>query len=381
MYFQIQCILFLEMSSDDNDDNGIVLDNGCGNIKAGFASEAAPRCSIPNIIGSPISGSDSFVGDKAQNKRDVLKISCPMSRGIIQHWDDMERIWNHVFDTELHSSPNGRPVFISETPLNPKANREGIAKIMFEHFNVSSLYIAPDPVLSMYAHGSISGLVYTSGDAVTSLYPIYEGFPIPNHVKRIEFGGLDITESVSKSLCEKGYNNVSACVNDMFTVRDIKERLCYVPLDYEHERKKLRETAKTYTLPDGQSISLDEARFQCVEPMFQPSAFGLEHEGQAALIRKVIMDSDIDLRKSLCDSIILSGGNTKFPGFAERVKHELSEVLPTSLGIKVRAPQERSSSVWIGMSIVATMSNYKGMWISKQSYDENGPSVIHRNSI
>ncbi|XP_045215410.2 uncharacterized protein LOC123565617 [Mercenaria mercenaria] len=370
------------MSSGDEEDTGIVIDNGCGKIKAGFAGDDAPRCVIPNIVGSLESNTDYFIGDAAQSKRDVLTIKCPMSRGIIQNWDDMETIWNYIFHNQLHCSPAGKPVFVSEVPLNPGSNREGIAQIMFEKFNFSSLYTAPDPVFSMYAHGSVSGLVFSSGDAVTSVYSIFEGFPVPESVKRIDFGGLDVTELVSTCLSERGYHSLSPCAKDVFTVKDIKEKLCYVSKDYEKEKSKtVEEIAETYKLPDGQTVTLDEARFKCVEPMFQPSLFGLEHEAPATLIRKVIMNGDIDLRKSLCENIVLSGGNTKFPGFVERLKHELDVILPKSLNVNVRAPPERINTVWIGMSILASMSNYKAMWITKREYEENGPNIIHRNSV
>lgn len=359
---------------------GIVIDNGSSQIKAGFAGDDQPNCVIPNISGSSASGNDHYVGNDAQNKRDILNISCPVYRGIIEKWDEMEKIWHHIFVKELHCTAAGNPVFISESPLSPKSTREGTAKLMFEKFNVSSLYISPDPVLSMYAQGAVSGLVFSSGHGVTSVYPIYEGYPIPEGIRRIDYGGLDITELVSKSLSTTGDKSVG---EDIFIAKDIKESLCFVSVDYKKDTmKKTEEVADTYKLPDGRIISLDKARFECTEPFFQPSNFGLEHSGPSALFRKVIMELDVDVRKSLCDNIVLAGGNTKFPGFIERLDNELKECMPKSLPFSIRGQAvDRTNTVWIGMSMVACMSNYKAKWISKQEYEEHGPSVIHKNCV
>ena len=110
----------------------LVVDNGSGVVKAGFSGEDAPRAIFPSIIGRPkniavlvgVECKDEYIGDEAQQKRGILKISYPIEHGIVKYWDDMEKIWNHTFYDELRVSPDEHPVLLTETCHNPKVNRE-----------------------------------------------------------------------------------------------------------------------------------------------------------------------------------------------------------------------------------------------------------------
>jgi actin-related protein len=75
---------------------------------------------------------------------------------------------------------------------------------------------------------------------------------------------------------------------------------------------------------------------------------------------------------------VLSGGTTMYPGIADRMQKEITALAPSTMKIKIIAPPERKSSVWIGGSILASLSTFQQMWISKQEYDESGPSIVHR---
>ena len=93
---------------------------------------------------------------------------------------------------------------MTDTPLNPKANREKMAQLMFESFNVPAFYVAIQPVLSLYASGNTTGVVLDSGDSLSHTVPIYEGFALPHAIHRLDFAGRDITESLISSLMERG---------------------------------------------------------------------------------------------------------------------------------------------------------------------------------
>ena len=126
-----------------------------------------------------------FDNDKARRKRGVLTLRHPISRGVVANWDDMERIWHHVFYDELRVAPDEHPVLLTEPPLSPKASRERMAQIMFEVFSVPAMYVAIQAVLSLYASGRTTGIVVDSGDGVSHTVPIYEvtdgtGTPDPN---------------------------------------------------------------------------------------------------------------------------------------------------------------------------------------------------------
>ena len=374
-----------------DDQTTCVIDNGSGVVKAGFSGEDAPRAIFPSIVGRPknqsvivgVDAKDEYIGDEAQQKRGVLKITYPVGHGIVQDWDDMEKIWNHTFYVELRVAPDEHPVLLTEAPLNPKVNREKMTQIMFETFNVPCLYVAIQAVLSLYSAGRTTGIVCDSGDGVTHTVPIYEGFSIPHAVSRIQLAGRDLTGFMAKLLTERGYNFTSSA--EMEIVRDIKEKTSFVAVDYEASLKQAQDSSSlemNYELPDGKVITIGSERFRCPEYLFKPLEMnGKELDSIQDLTYKSIQECDVDVRRELYQNIILSGGTTMFDGIGERLLKEIENRAPKSINVKVIASPDRRYAVWRGGSTLTSLSTFASMWITKEDYDEHGASIVHRKCI
>nr|VZI42933.1 unnamed protein product [Spirometra erinaceieuropaei] len=375
----------------DNEMIPVVIDNGSGLSKAGFAGEDEPRSVISSVLGYPryppvIAGMGEkvkYIGEEAQTKRGVLNLRYPIENGFVVNWDDMETLWHQLFYNELRVAPEEHPVLLTDPPLNPKSNREKMAIIMFENFQTPGMYVSLQPVLSLYATGRMSGLIVDSGDGVTHAIPIFEGYAVRAAVRRMDLAGRKLTEHLMTLLGERGYSFKTTSEREV--VREIKESLAYVAVDFDEEIVRAATTSaveKHYILPDGQTITVGNERFRCPEALLKPAHIGMEGPGICEIAFTALRATDRSIHTELYQNIVLSGGSTMFPGLPERMVKEIRSIMPSKTKkVRVVAKPERKFSVWIGGSILSSLSSFGKMWITKEDYEEVGPDIVHRKCL
>lgn len=371
----------------------IVIDNGTATIKAGFAGGSKPKVTIGNKVGrakhmrimpggalEQEGPSSLYVGRKLDEHRGAFRLEYPMDKGCVSDgsWDAMERVWEHVYSKEnLNAKVDEHPVLMTEAPLNPRQNREKASEIFFETFRAPAMFFSPQAVLSLYASGRTTGVVIDVGEGLTHVVPVYEGFALPHSVMRSDVAGRDVTNHLQLLLRRSGLTFTTTSESDL--VKSMKEESCYVAFNPTKEEDTIK-PAK-YQLPDGRAVELGSERFRAPEVLFRPDSIGSEESSVSDALVDSVMKSDIDLRHTLFEQVVLAGGSTLFPGFGDRFLHEVRQKAPERTRIRISAPPDRIDSAWSGGSILASLSTFKNMWVSKGDYDEHGANIVHRRSL
>ena len=366
----------------------LVFDNGSGLFKAGFAGRNHPHCIFPSLVGRPGLHAheglrDHYVGDEAQNKRDILSLKYPIECGVITDWDGMEKIWSHTFYNKLQVKPEENAVVLCDSGISPSAHKKQMAEIMFETFNTTGIFIAPQNTLQFATvchKNRLTGLILGLGFGVSSALPIYCLNSLPHACVQLHLAGRDLTDHMANLLQKKGF--LFSTSDKGTIVRDIKEKMCHVSLDFHEEisNAKRATNSKSYTLPNGRIISLDTECFVCPEALFQPSLVGLDSPGIHHICYDSIMKSDKDLHTDLFANIMLAGGSSLFPGLAARMKKELTALAPSE-NVNVTVAEHGIESTWVGGSIAASSNWFLQNVITKWEYEESGPSIIRCKCI
>jgi len=382
---------FVVMAEIDNDEvQWLVVDKGSSVIKAGFSGHDSPLSVFHSVVcGRQLTPSPAvmavnnrhYAGDEARSSAGMFELEYPIKNGIVQNWDYMERIYKQIFVNDLRVESKDRPILLSDPCFNPKQDREKHTQMLFESFQSPAVALHNEGLLGWYASGRNSGIALCCGDGVLQIVPIIDGYSHYPSIRRYNFGGRDLTKYLARLLTRRGHYFYTS--SDMDTVREIKERLCYVAEDYPAELEKAQQSSSldgTFELPCGQELTISEERFQCAEALFNPSLIDVHMAGVHELLWDAISDCEIHHRTLLLSNIVLVGGCTMLPGFPERLKKELEKKVADRANVHVRvvSPPERRYSVWIGGSILSSLSSFKSL-VSKDEYEEWGPSIIHKH--
>jgi len=297
----------------------------------------------------------------------------------------MKVLWDYTFYDRLKIKPEEHKILLTEPPANPIENRKKMYEHMFDVYGFDGAMVAIQAVLVLYAQGLLTGVVLDSGDGVSHVIPVFEGYGLPNIIQRLNVAGRHVTRQLISLLQLRGYNlNRSA---DFDTARQIKERLCYVGYDLEIERKLALETCtlvQPFQLPDGRIIKVGRERFEAAEVLFDPAKAGQEGKGIADLLFTSIQKADMDLRSEFFKHIVLSGGTTMFAGLPSRLEKDVKDLWIQQVAkgdksrlnkfkLRIEDPPRRKNMVFLGGSVLADiMKDQDQFWLSKKTWKDEG---------
>ena len=380
-------------NKSENSHIPIIIDLGSGQIKAGFSGQEFPKKIFNNYIGEPKYKklfkninkdkikSEQFIGSQCDKCLNILKLRYPINHGKFTNSEDIFPIFNYIFSSLKIPSEEIQyhPILIAEPLQNPIQNRENISQILFEKFSTQKIFFASQPILSLFSTSNTTGVALESGEGVTQSCVIYEGYAIPNSFERYDYGGREVSNYLGEILKKMGYFFETSAEKQI--IKEIKEKYCWaIPSNVPEIEKKFNEL-ENHFLPDGNVIKLGIERIYPAEILYKPDIIGLECPGFHEMIFNSMNNVDIELRKTLCENILLSGGNTAIKGTQNKVFSEINNLINQNVKIKIHSPKNPQLLCWIGGSIVTELEIFKKMWISKKDYEEKGEKILHEQTI
>ncbi|KAL5100930.1 hypothetical protein RYX36_005257 [Vicia faba] len=377
----------------------VVVDNGGGLIKAGFGGEREPSAIVPNCLHKPVA-SKKWVHPNPLNtpgsaEEDLTSASVrrPMDRGYLINPDLQREIWSHLFTSILRINPSESSLLLTEPLFSLPSIQHSLDELVFEDFNFTSLYVADSPSLvhlyetSRSPTGLLSkaqcSLVVDCGFSFTHASPVFQNLTLNYAVKRIDLGGKALTNYLKELISFRSVN----VMDETFIIDHVKENLCFVSLDLPTHLNIATKTGNhnlfrsTYVLPDGvthtkgfvkyppqpntylpeakdqilpqqhhnnthkldltkNEFDLTNERFLVPEMIFRPADLGMNQAGLPDCIVRAVNACHPHLHPVLYESIILTGGSTLFPHFAERLEKELRPLVPDDYDVRITTQEE-----------------------------------------
>ncbi|CEF96625.1 Actin-related protein 3 (Arp3) [Ostreococcus tauri] len=399
----------------------VVIDNGTGWTKMGFARNVRPSHVIPTCVaanGATTSGKmmddlDVAIGREAMALSASREVRWPIRHGTVENWEDMERFWQASVCRYLRCDPEDHYFLLTEPPLNPPENREYTAEIFFESFNVPGLYIGVQAALALAASiaskkqsqyaSALTGTVIDIGDGVTHIIPVSDGYVLGSSIKSVPLAGRDLTTFVQYLMRERGEKIPPE--DAMEVARKVKEDHCYVCKDMvkeflAHERKPGEHVVQINGTrgKTGEKWSADVGyeRFLAPEVFFNPEIYSSDYiTPLPELVHQAIASSPIDTRRNLYGNIVLSGGSTMFKGFGKRIKRDVKRLVDERIAattkggtltskevdVEVVTHNFQRTAVWFGGSVLASTPGFYSSCVSKADYEEHGANIVRQNPV
>lgn len=381
----------MQNDEDYEEENAnVVIDLGSGVVKAGFGGDDRPQAIFDNIIGKPkhslsyinmmMTHLDIYVGDEAFCRKGVIIHSNPIKNGVVDDWNGIEKVIHHCYYNELRVTAEGSKLSMGEVVGNARRDREHLAELMFETFDIGSFFLAKQPFLSLISSQRLTGLVLESGESVTQILPIVDGFPLLYAAQQINFAGRDVTNYFIEDMNRN--QNLFSTTFEKKMAKCVKEEKCAVSLDFRSEIEKYNSSDildVRYEMMEDYFVTIRDERINCTEILFNPTQFAINKPSLTDLVISSINRCEPEIREVLLKNIVISGGNTCVNGFKERLEHELaSHFCSENIKIISTTMEERKYSSWIGGSILSTLTTHCQPYITKQEYQETGPHIINK---
>jgi actin-related protein 3 len=406
----------------------VIIDVGTGYTKMGYSNNSRPNFIIPTIHAgrdmSKVSAAqlkgtedlDFYIGEEGLGRAPNYAPVNIMKHGQVEDWTKMEQFWEQCLFKYLRCEPEDHAVLLTEPPLNSPDNREFTAEVMFETFNVPYLYIGMQAMLAIAASWTnkgehlLTGCVVDSGDGVTHVIPVIEGYPISNAIQHIPVAGKEMTQFIADAL--KDREPQITADDRLEAAKAIKEKYCRVAKHpsvtfqkFDEDRSKFIETYTGISKKTGKTYKCEVGyeRFLAPEVWFTPELVSNEYMTPiSVLIDRAIQMSPITDRKKLYGNIVLSGGSTTFKGLASRLQNDVQNLVNERLEENARRQSEISKTtvtaatlpvniiehkrqqyaVWYGGAMLAsTGPAFYSKCHSKASYDEHGPSIARASTM
>ncbi|KAM3298991.1 hypothetical protein ACQJBY_040473 [Aegilops geniculata] len=419
----------------------VVIDNGGGLLKAGFGGDKDPIAVVPNCIAkSPGSNANSkkwLAADQLQ-AQDVdvtgMTLRRPIDRGYLINTEVQREVWERVLRSLLQVDPTNSSLLLVEPQFNPPGLQHATDELVFEEFGFNSLCVADAPSLVHLYEASRQpslfqtqcSLVVDCGFSFTHASPVLQNFTLNYAVRRMDLGGKALTNYLKELVSYLSLN----VMDETLLIDDAKEKLCFVSLDVPRDLRLASLSFKdnpfrcSYILPDGITYKkgfvkdLDEARRYCSLPvegeldkkdggsdidkdrkkpelsqnefaltnerflvpemLFHPIDLGMNQAGLAECIVRAAQACHPYIQPVLYQSIILTGGSTLFPRFAERLQRELRPLVPEEYQVKIISQENPILGVWRGGSVLASSPDFQSMCVTKSEYEEMGSARCRR---